>query len=71
MKVKEITTLNMENPLGIDVTPYFSWKIESEEPGTLQTAYQVQVWDEEKKVSDPEKWSPGNPPLCPMRGRNF
>lgn len=43
MKVKNLKTLHMTNPLGIDVNPYFSWMIESPEQNVMQTAYQIVV----------------------------
>ncbi|WP_025950629.1 alpha-L-rhamnosidase [Geobacillus thermocatenulatus] len=47
------------NPLGIDVLrPRLSWVIESDQRGTVQQAYQIQVWTEERG----EKmmvWDPG------------
>lgn len=36
------------HPLGIGMTPYFSWKIKSKECGVLQSAYRIEVpgcWD--------------------------
>ena len=39
----------MSEPLGIDVKPYFSWVVKSEERNTVQEAYQIVVVDEEKK----------------------
>ena len=32
-----------ENPIGIDNPPRFSWKIKSNHPNLVQTAYQIQV----------------------------
>ncbi len=59
MQVKELKILNMTNPLGIDIRPYFSWIMESNEPGTVQTAYSVLVksggsvvWDTGKVESN-------------------
>ena len=37
MEITELKTLHMTDPLGIDVTPYFSWKLRSEQPDTVQT----------------------------------
>ena len=45
MKICEITTLHMDQPLGIDVVPYWNWKIESEKNNTVQTAYRIRLWD--------------------------
>lgn len=35
----------MKNAFGIDQSPYFSWKIQSEEKGVLQEKYQITVTD--------------------------
>ena len=51
----------MTAPLGSDTTPYFSWKMESNQQGTMQEAYQIQVivgkdetycWDSGKVESE-------------------
>ena len=36
----------MVDPLGIDGIPYFSWKLDSDEPGSMQESYQIRVCDE-------------------------
>lgn len=46
--VTSLKTLHMSEPLGIDVKPYFSWVVKSEERNTVQEAYQIVVVDEEK-----------------------
>lgn len=44
LKVEALTCEYRTNPLGIDIkTPRISWKIRSDQRGTMQTAYQVQV----------------------------
>lgn len=57
MQVSEMKVLYMENPLGIDRRPWFSWKMASEKEGTLQTAYQIRVSEMENDWSsrDEEK----------------
>ena len=55
MKLKQLKTLHMSNPLGIDVIPYFSWKMESDEQNVMQTAYQIIVEDE----TGNEVWNTG------------
>ncbi len=60
MKLKQLKTLHMTDPLGIDVNPYFSWKMESMEQNVLQTAYQVvvckrgkgEVWNTGKVITE-------------------
>lgn len=43
MKLAKLKTLRMTEPLGIDVTPYFSWILESDTPNTLQASYRLTV----------------------------
>ena len=50
MKLKALKTKHMVNPLGIDGIPYFSWKLDSDEPGTMQESYQIRVLDETGNV---------------------
>lgn len=60
MQVTNLRTEYQENPLGLDTArPRFSWKMESDRTGTMQTAYQVQVilegqmvWDSGRQESD-------------------
>ena len=46
MILKDLKTLHMKTPLGISDDPYFSWKLSSEEPGTMQRSYQIEVVSE-------------------------
>lgn len=50
MKLSQLKTLCMSEPLGIDVNPYFSWIIESETPDTMQRSYRLTVTDEAGKL---------------------
>lgn len=50
MKLSQLKTLRMSEPLGIDVNPYFSWIIESETPDTMQRSYRLTVTDEAGKL---------------------
>ena len=43
MEVKEIMVLHECNPIGIDQTPCFSWKIVSDKKNVFQTAYRICV----------------------------
>lgn len=62
MKDLTVSTLKCEyrtNPLGLDVRkPRFSWTIASHLRGTMQSAYQVQVTEEEDNFSHP-LWDSG------------
>lgn len=44
-EVTELRTLGLKNPLGIESTPSFSWKIKSTERGYTQSAYEINVSD--------------------------
>lgn len=44
MELRELRTMRRENPIGIDCTPYFSWKITSSRQNVMQTAYQLKVY---------------------------
>ena len=51
MKLYDLRTEYRENPIGLtDKAPRFSWKIESEEQNTIQTAYEINVTDEKSNV---------------------
>ncbi len=41
--VVNLKTNNLTSPLGIDMTPFFSWQITSDARGQSQSAYQIQV----------------------------
>ena len=50
MRLYDLRTEYRENPIGLtDKAPRFSWKMESEEKDTLQTAYEIKVTDENGK----------------------
>lgn len=42
-RVVDLRTLGMDSPLGIESTPTFSWKIDTDERGFLQHAYEITV----------------------------
>ncbi len=47
LTLSNLKTEELTNPLGVDTTnPNFSWVIQSSERGTLQTAYQIKVYQE-------------------------
>ena len=51
MKLYDLRTEYRENPIGLtEKAPRFSWKIESEEQNTIQTAYEINVTDENGNV---------------------
>lgn len=54
MRVYDVTVEYQKEPIGIDVCPRFSWKLESEEENTYQKAYEIKVTKAEEEV-----WSSG------------
>ncbi|MDE7186049.1 MAG: hypothetical protein K2O13_00845, partial [Lachnospiraceae bacterium] len=53
MQITDLRTEYQKNPLGMDTAkPRFSWKIESDQADTMQTAYQIQVTSEGQMVWD-------------------
>ena len=50
MKVTNLKVLHVNNPLGIDRMPYFSWILESDLKNTVQTTYEIVVKDENNKI---------------------
>ncbi len=73
------------NPVGIDgLAPRFSWKISGGQPGTHQTAWQIQaakdsealhsgslVWDSEKVSSNKSLHNPWNGPVLESKQRYY
>ncbi len=43
MELRRLRVLHMENPMGIDTNPYFSWMLESERQNVMQEAYRLRV----------------------------
>ncbi len=46
MELKRLRTLHMEQPVGIDAIPYFSWILESDQKDVMQASYRIRVTDE-------------------------
>lgn len=55
-RIYDLKCNKMNNPVGIDTTPYFSWRLESDQPDTYQTAYEIAVYDDTKRCI----WSENN-----------
>jgi alpha-L-rhamnosidase len=45
MLLTNLTCFNRRNPIGIGATPYFGWKIESDNQDTMQRSYHIIVND--------------------------
>lgn len=71
MNITNLYALSMENPLGIDRTPYFSWELRSDDQNVMQTAWRIQlaakgetVWDSGRVESDQSTYvTYAGPPL--------
>src|SRR4051812_40460742 len=47
LEVRKLRCEYRENPIGLDVLhPRISWQLHSDQRGTMQKAYQIQVFDE-------------------------
>lgn len=52
-------TENQKNPLGVDVTPRFSWQLVSGKRKVMQTAYEIRVSDAIATLAKGNIWSSG------------
>ncbi|MBR2996261.1 MAG: family 78 glycoside hydrolase catalytic domain [Lachnospiraceae bacterium] len=50
MKLERLRTLHMENPLGIDEDPFFSWILKSDRKNVFQTGFRICVKDAEGEL---------------------
>ena len=50
IRLTKLRCLHMNEPRGIDVVPYFSWVIESDQHDVMQAAYQITVKESEGKI---------------------
>lgn len=46
LALTNLKCLHLNNPMGIELQPYFSWVLKSDEEGTMQKAYKIKVSDE-------------------------
>lgn len=66
MEITRLRTLHMENPLGIDTSPFFSWVLTSDRQNVVQEKYQicvkdaggVCVWDSGLRMSNENTFIP-------------
>ena len=50
-EVAELRVEYIDKPLGIEVNkPRFSWRMQSKERGTAQTAYQIEIRNEQDEI---------------------
>jgi alpha-L-rhamnosidase len=56
----QLTAEHMEHPVGIGIIrPRLSWKLQSDRPGEIQTAYEVRAASSPDKLDQPDLWSSG------------
>ncbi|MBR4162305.1 MAG: family 78 glycoside hydrolase catalytic domain [Solobacterium sp.] len=68
MRVYDLKTLHETELLGLDTKPYFSWKMESQEKDTMQTAYQIQVYQGKDLIYDSKKKESGQSAFVTYEG---
>lgn len=71
MQITELKILNMDNPCGIDISPYVSWIMESERQNTVQTAYAVLVKKHDSVVWDTGKVESNKNSFIPYEGESL
>ena len=50
MQINDMKVAELQNPLGIDETPYFSWKVIDADQNTVQSAYEIWMYDENRNT---------------------
>ena len=75
LDVNNLRVMHLTNPPCVDETPSFSWQLQSDERGTVQTAYQIVVtsdaegeevvWDSGRQLSSQSVNVTGNMSLQP------
>lgn len=68
MKVSMIRVNHMSAPVFIDRAPEFSWRIENDEPNTMQTAYRITVCCGDETVWDSGRVCSFEQSFIPYRG---
>lgn len=69
--LKDFTVEYRNNPIGLDVNPRFSWKLQSEQPDTMQKEYRIIVMDGEKKLWDTKEVESEQSLLVPYQGNEL
>lgn len=71
MKLEHLRCLNMVHPVGIDVTPYFSWELQSAQPDTMQTAYTLRLHREQETIWDSGRVESSQDAYVPYTGQRL
>jgi hypothetical protein len=58
-RITALKTNHMDDPLGIDSTPVFSWQMQSDVSGQEQTAYRIMLYDAQNCRKDSLVWDSG------------
>ena len=68
MNLYDLTTNHMSEYLGLEETPYFSWKIRSEKENTFQKSYRITVRNGQKTVWDSGRVESGDTTFITYKG---
>ena len=71
MKLYDLRTEYQKNPIGLDVQPRFSWKIESDDSEVYQQSRRIVVQDGTKKIWDSGIVTDDISVLVPYKGQNL
>jgi len=52
LKIKELRTESATNPIGVSNSPRLSWKLNSNERGNFQSAYEILAATNQEKLND-------------------
>jgi alpha-L-rhamnosidase len=58
-RITALKTNHMDDPIGIDSTPVFSWQMQSDVPGQEQMAYRIMLYDAQDCRKDSLVWDSG------------
>jgi alpha-L-rhamnosidase len=60
VRLTQLMAEHMADPVGIGfVRPRLSWKVQSDRPGEIQTAYEIRAASSRDKLDQPDLWSSG------------
>ena len=69
--IRDLKIEYRKNPIGIDMRPRFSWKLESERENVVQSGYRIQVTCKEKQVWDSGRVENSQSVLVPYEGEEL
>ena len=72
MNIYDLTTEYQRDPIGMDILkPRFSWKIESDDKGVMQSAYQIIVSDNQGEIWNTQRIDKDDSVLVPYEGKEL